>query len=156
MDYDVLHVPFHARAGGGLGAGARDLSTQEWRERITAGFQDFARHEFSALEAVGVGDLPRLGDEDAVRGALERAHGLDVLASLPRGLHTDLGSSNVGGADLSGGQWHKLALGRAFMRREPLLVVLDEPTSALDAEAEHVLFERYAPAGLDRRRPDRR
>ena len=138
---------FYQPTGGRIlidGTDLRDLSTQAWRERIAAGFQDFARYEFTARDVVSVGDLPRLADEEAVRGALERAHGLDVLDSLPSGLSTELGASNVGGTELSGGQWQKLALGRAFMRREPLLVVLDEPTSALDAETEHALFERYA------------
>ena len=68
----------------------------------------------------------------------------DVLARLEDGLDTQLGTSHADGAQLSGGQWQKLALGRAMMREQPLLVVLDEPTSALDAQAEHDLYERYA------------
>jgi ATP-binding cassette subfamily B protein len=61
-------------------------------------------------------------------------------------METILGKSNVGGTDLSAGQWQKLALARAMMRETPLLLVLDEPTSALDAEAEHLLFDQYAEA----------
>jgi ATP-binding cassette subfamily B protein len=67
-----------------------------------------------------------------------------VLDTLPEGLATRLGRSYTDGAELSGGQWQKLALGRAFMRDRPLLTVLDEPAAALDAEAEHALFQRYA------------
>jgi ATP-binding cassette subfamily B protein len=119
------------------------LPMAQWRERITAGFQDFVRYEFSARQAVGVGDLPRIDDEDAVRGALSRAHAAEVIDQLATGLDTQLGTSYTEGAELSGGQWQKLALGRAMMRDTPLLVVLDEPTSALDPEAEHRLFERY-------------
>jgi ATP-binding cassette subfamily B protein len=116
----------------------------EWRERISAGFQDFARFEFVARQTVGVGDLQFVDSQPAVEGALERAHAGDVVGRLENGLSTQLGKSYKEGTELSGGQWQKLALGRAMMRELPLLLILDEPTSALDAEAEHNLFERYA------------
>jgi ATP-binding cassette subfamily B protein len=124
-----------------------DLATLEvgaWRARLSAAFQDFARFELSAGQAVGVGDLPRLDDADAVRRALERAGGEGVLAGLPDGAATRLGSRWAGGVDLSTGQWQTLALGRALMRPDPLLVFFDEPTASLDALAEHALFARYA------------
>ncbi|HEX8393193.1 MAG TPA: ABC transporter ATP-binding protein [Longimicrobium sp.] len=123
-----------------------DLATigvEAWRERLSAAFQDFARFELSAGRAVGVGDLPRLDDGGAVRGALERAGGADVLNRLPAGLESQLGARWQGGVDLSTGQWQKLALGRALLRREPLVVFFDEPTASLDAPTEHALFERY-------------
>ncbi|WP_367129497.1 ABC transporter ATP-binding protein [Saccharothrix sp. HUAS TT1] len=126
------------------GTDLRDLPVEQWRARIAAGFQDFVRYEFPAREVVGLGDLPRMTSEPAVQAALERADATGVVADLPDGLDTHLGKSYADGAELSGGQWQKLALGRAMMREEPLLLVLDEPTSALDPEAEHVLFERYA------------
>jgi ATP-binding cassette subfamily B protein len=115
-----------------------------WRERISAGFQDFARFEFTAQHTVGLGAVESVDDPSAVTGALERAQAQDVMRRLGDGLGTVLGKSNVGGTDLSGGQWQKLALGRAMMREAPLLLLLDEPTSALDAQAEHNLFEQYA------------
>ncbi len=115
-----------------------------WRERIAAGFQDFARYEFLTRQSIGVGDLTQRFADTAVRGALDRAHAADVLDHLADGLDTQLGKSYADGAELSGGQWQKLALGRAMMRENPLLLVLDEPTAALDPEAEHALFERYA------------
>ncbi|MBA3653712.1 MAG: ABC transporter ATP-binding protein [Actinobacteria bacterium] len=122
------------------------LDVDEWRRRLSGGFQDFARLELLAREGVGVGDLPLVDDGDAVASALGRA-GADGLAeSLPAGLETQVGRSFVDGVELSGGQWQKLALGRAMMRATPLLLVLDEPTAALDAETEHALFERYAGA----------
>ena len=65
---------------------------------------------------------------------------------MPDGLATQIGTAFTGGHGLSGGQWQKLALGRALRREEPLLVVLDEPTASLDAAAEHALFSRYADA----------
>ena len=117
---------------------------EAWRSRITAAFQDFTRFEFTAQRTVGVGDLPFVDSEPAVLAALERAQGLDVLDALPDGLDSPLGNSSTAGTPLSGGQWQKLALGRAMMRQSPLLLVLDEPTAAIDAEAEHRLFEQYA------------
>ena len=116
----------------------------QWRARIAAGFQDFARYEFLARQTIGVGDLARNFDDPAVRGAMDRARSADLLDQMSDGLDTQLGKSYADGAELSGGQWQKLALGRAMMRDSPLLLVLDEPTAALDPEAEHALFERYA------------
>ncbi|WP_422752015.1 ABC transporter ATP-binding protein [Micromonospora sp. WMMD708] len=126
------------------GVDLRDVPLTVWRERIAAGFQDFVRFELLARETVGVGDLPRIESTPAVLAALDRARAADVLARLPDGLDTPLGGSHPDGTDLSGGQWQKLALGRALMRARPLLLVLDEPTSALDPAAEHALFSRYA------------
>ena len=117
----------------------------EWRSRISGAFQDHARLELVAHETVGVGDIDSLGDVDSALRALERAGATDVIDALHDGLHTPLGAS-LDGADLSGGQWQKLALGRAMRRERPLLLVLDEPTSALDADAEHRLFDTYAAA----------
>ncbi|WP_431912315.1 ABC transporter ATP-binding protein [Micromonospora carbonacea] len=125
------------------GVDLTDLSLPGWRARIAAGFQDFVRLELPARRTVGVGDLPRLDDEPAVRAALGRAGADDLVGQLEAGLDTPLGREYADGAELSGGQWQKLALGRAFMRDDPLLVVLDEPAAALDAEAEHAMFERY-------------
>ena len=118
----------------------------DWRARLAGAFQDFFRFEFRARQTVGLGDVPRIDDEAAVRAAVDRAGAADVVARLGSGLDTQLGPTWPGGAELSFGQWQKLALARGFMRDEPLLLVLDEPTAALDAETEHALFERYAAA----------
>ncbi len=122
------------------------MPTGEWRERLAGAFQDFARFEFTAGHSVGLGDVPRVHDVDAVTTAVGRAGADDVVDRLARGLDTQLGPTWPGGVEVSFGQWQKLALARGFMRNEPLLLVLDEPTAALDAETEHALFERYAEA----------
>jgi ATP-binding cassette, subfamily B, bacterial len=126
------------------GVDVREIELDAWRSRLAAAFQDFARFELPARQAVGVGDLARLDDEEAVRAALERAGAGDLPARLPAGVDTQLGARWEGGVDLSTGQWQKLALGRALMRDEPLVVFFDEPTASLDAPTEHALFERFA------------
>ncbi|HYR11914.1 MAG TPA: ATP-binding cassette domain-containing protein, partial [Longimicrobium sp.] len=128
------------------GTDLAEIEVGAWRARISAAFQDFARLELPSQHAVGTGDLPRLDDRPAVRAALERAGAADVLQALPAGADTQLGARWEGGVDVSTGQWQKLALGRAFMRDDPLVVFFDEPTASLDALAEHALFERYARA----------
>lgn len=122
------------------------IAAAEWRSRLAGAFQDFFRFEFQARHTVGVGDLPRRDDDPAVRAAVARGGADDVVGRLPAGLDTQLGARWPGGVEVSFGQWQKLALGRGFMREEPLVLVLDEPTAALDAETEHALFERYAAA----------
>ncbi len=128
------------------GTDLADIDVEEWRSRLAAGFQDFARFELVAREAVGVGDLPYVDDASVVEQALTRAASSELSSSLADGLETRLGPSFEGGTELSGGQWQKLALARAMMRTRPLLLVLDEPTASVDAETEHSLFERYAGA----------
>ncbi len=122
------------------------VPVEQWRHRLAGAFQDFFRFELRARQAVGVGDIPRLDDEAAVRTAVDRAGADDVVGRLASGLETQLGVTWPGGVDVSFGQWQKLALARGFMRDRPLVLVLDEPTAALDAETEHALFERYAAA----------
>jgi ATP-binding cassette subfamily B protein len=122
------------------------ISAADWRARLAGAFQDFFRFEFLARQTIGVGDVPRIGDEPAVTAAVKRAGAEDVIARLPAALETQLGPTWPDGVDVSFGQWQKLALARGFMRDRPLVLVLDEPTAALDAETEHALFERYAGA----------
>ena len=126
------------------GVDIRRFPLDDWRGHIAAGFQDFVRFELRAGQTVGAGDLPHIDDDEAVLSALQRARAVDIVDRLDDGLRTQLGKTWTEGTELSGGQWQKLALGRALMRERPLLLILDEPTSALDAEAEHRLFERYA------------
>ncbi|HEY1617369.1 MAG TPA: ABC transporter ATP-binding protein [Streptosporangiaceae bacterium] len=134
------------------GVNLADIDIASWRQRLSAAFQDFAKLEFTVQRTVGTGDLAWLDDEGHVLGALERAGAAEELPTLPAGTATQLGVQ-WDGVDLSAGQWQKLALGRALMRTEPLVVFFDEPTAAVDAPTEHALFERYAAAsrgGLER------
>ena len=122
------------------------IAASDWRARMSGAFQDFFRFEFRARHTIGLGDLGRLEDKPAVVTAVDRAGAGDVVARLNFGLDTQLGPTWPSGADLSFGQWQKLALARGFMRDDPLVLVLDEPTAALDAETEYALFERFAAA----------
>ena len=122
------------------------MPSDVWRSRLAGAFQDFFRFELIARHSVGVGDIPRLDDEPAVVAAVDRAGAVDVVGQLAAGLDTQLGKTWPDGADVSFGQWQKLALARGFMRCQPLVLMLDEPTAALDAETEHALFERFAAA----------
>ena len=127
----------------------RDLDLHSWREHCSGAFQDYARFELTAGEAVALGDIgtdPWPAHDRWILDALDRASATDLLDALPSGLRTQLGTAWTGGVDLSGGQWQRLAIARGMMRTEPLLLVLDEPTSALDPATEHALFDSYADA----------
>ena len=122
------------------------IDPASWRSRIRATFQEYVPYQFTAGRVVGVGDLPHLDDADALALAVSDADAVSLVSGLPKGLGTQVGRYFRGGRELSGGQWHKLALARGLMRRQPLLTVLDEPTASLDAAAESSLFTRYTAA----------
>jgi ATP-binding cassette subfamily B protein len=126
------------------GVDLRNVDLDAWRAQASAAFQDFARLELVFHESVGVGDLPHVDDESRVAEALRQAGGGDLLDTGQLGMDTPLGVSFEHGVDLSGGQWQKIALGRAMMRSTPLLLILDEPSASLDPAAERALFLRYA------------
>ncbi|MBO4272711.1 ATP-binding cassette domain-containing protein, partial [Microbispora triticiradicis] len=131
------------------GTDLRDLPAGEWQARVASLFQDFARFELLLRENVGVGDVARMEDEQAVLRAVELARAGRIVASVPGGLSGLLGHGYGQGTELSMGQWQTLGLARSQMREDPLLLVLDEPAAALDAAAEHAIFERYANLSAD-------
>ncbi len=121
---------------------------EEWDEvlllkRISVVFQDFNRYQLSFGENIGLGHVTFLEDEERIQKALALSGGTEILESLDEGLKTPLGRWFLKGKELSGGQWQKIALARAFMREESDILILDEPTAALDAEAEQAVFERF-------------
>jgi ATP-binding cassette subfamily B protein len=125
------------------GIDLKDWDESELRRRIGVLFQDFAKYQFTAGENVGMGSVQNLADEAQIRRAVGRGGADEVVADLKEGLETPLGRWFSGGLELSGGQWQKIALSRAFMREDADILVLDEPTAALDAEAEHAVFLRF-------------
>lgn len=106
-------------------------------------FQDFNQYQLKFRENVGVGSVVHLEDEPRIVRAVSQGGADPLLAGLASGLDTPLGRWFQDGAELSGGQWQKIALARGFMREEADILVLDEPTAALDAEAEHAVFDRF-------------
>ncbi|TVQ07606.1 MAG: ABC transporter ATP-binding protein [Leptolyngbya sp. DLM2.Bin27] len=127
------------------------LDLQEWdaavvQKRIGVIFQDFVRYQFKVGENIGVGDVADFEDAHRWQTAAAKGTATEFIEALPDGFNTQLGRWFFGGQELSGGQWQKIALSRAFMRTEADILVLDEPTSAMDAEAETRLFEQFREA----------
>jgi len=132
------------------GIDLRDIDPRDLRDRIGVLFQDFVRYQFSALENVGLGQVQAIAERPRIETAVDRAGARSVIDELPKKLDTMLGGWFEEGHELSGGQWQKIALARAFMRDDAELLVLDEPTASLDAEAEHDLFQRIKALAKDR------
>ncbi|MEM1347898.1 MAG: ABC transporter ATP-binding protein, partial [Myxococcota bacterium] len=130
----------------------RDL--REWdvhalRERVGVIFQDFMRYQLSVGENIGVGDVAHYQEEDLWDEAAERGMAKPFIDEMSRGYDTPLGRWFNQGRELSGGQWQKIALSRAFMRKRAEVLVFDEPTAAMDAEAESQVFERVKSLTAD-------
>jgi len=112
----------------------------ELRDSVAVIFQDFVQYRLSARDNIALGRHQHYEDLERVQRAAARSGADKAIEPLPEGYETQLGPEFHGGTELSTGQWQRVALGRAFFRDSPLLI-LDEPTAALDARAEHELFE---------------
>ncbi|WP_138502984.1 ABC transporter ATP-binding protein [Nostoc sp. PA-18-2419] len=124
------------------------LDLQEWdadvlRRRIGVIFQNFVRYQFTVGENIGVGDVEHLESNTRWQTAAEKGMAQSFIDQLPQNFQTQLGRWFKGGQELSGGQWQKIALSRAFMRSQADILVLDEPTSAIDAQAEFEIFNHF-------------
>ncbi len=113
-----------------------------WRE-IGVIFQDFVRYEMTAARNIGLGRIEECDNEFQIRAAAQKSFAEQVVRRLPKGFQQTLGVRFEGGVELSGGEWQRIALARAYLRDAQVLI-LDEPTAALDARSEHDLFQRFA------------
>jgi ATP-binding cassette, subfamily B, bacterial len=120
-----------------------DWEESHLRDRIGVIFQDFVRYQMLVGENVGAGDERYFEDEARWREAAAKGRAAEFIEAMPGGYHTQLGKWFREGRELSGGQWQKIALSRAFMRTRADILVLDEPTAAMDAQAEAEVFEHF-------------
>jgi ATP-binding cassette subfamily B protein len=131
------------------GVDLRDYDLKDLRQRIGVIFQDFVRYHLPAFENVGFGQIEALEDRPRIVASAQKSGAHPVITALPEGYETSLGRWFAKGRDLSGGEWQKIALARAFMR-DCEVIVLDEPTAALDAENELRVFEQFRALTEDR------
>jgi ATP-binding cassette subfamily B protein len=125
------------------GVDLREYSLEDLYREIGVIFQDYMRYEMTARENIAVGRIEQIDNLQLVRQSAEKSMADDVVAKLPSGYEQMLGRRFDGGVDLSGGEWQKIALARAYLRDAQVLI-LDEPTSALDARSEYEVFQRFA------------
>ncbi|MBV9173933.1 MAG: ABC transporter ATP-binding protein [Chloroflexi bacterium] len=119
----------------------REYDPDQLRGEFGVLFQDYVPYQFTARENIGIGRIQQLDDVPAISAAANKSGASTLIEGLPEGYETVLGKWFDGGVNLSGGEWQKVALGRAFMR-EAQILILDEPSAALDAKAEYELFSR--------------
>jgi ABC-type lipoprotein export system ATPase subunit len=129
------------------GTDLEDWDAGALKRRIGVIFQDYARYQMLVGENVGTGDVRAFSDETRWREAAEQGEAREMIETLPEGFRTQLGKWFKNGRELSGGQWQKIALARAFMRKDADILVLDEPTAAMDAAAEANVFQWLSDVG---------
>ncbi|MCH8174376.1 MAG: ABC transporter ATP-binding protein [Proteobacteria bacterium] len=125
----------------GLELSAWDIDTL--RQKIGVIFQDFSRYQLIVGENIGIGDVKNIDQDDHIADAARKGMADVFIRDLPAGYKTQLGTWFKDGKELSGGQWQKIALSRAFMRNQADILILDEPTAAIDAKAEAEIFEHF-------------
>ena len=125
------------------GIDLRECDPVDLRREMGVIFQDFMRYDLSVRDNVGFGQVELIGDQQRLEQAADKGGALSLIQSLPQGFDTMLGKTFDEGVDLSGGEWQKIALSRAFMR-DARILILDEPTTSLDAMAEYEVYKRFA------------
>jgi ATP-binding cassette, subfamily B, bacterial len=125
------------------GVDLREYNLEDLYREIGVIFQDFMRYEMTARENIAVGRIEQLDDLSLLQQSAQKSMADEVVGRLPRGYEQMLGRRFDGGVDLSGGEWQKVALARAYLRDAQILI-LDEPTAALDARSEYEVFQRFA------------
>jgi ATP-binding cassette subfamily B protein len=131
------------------GIPVQDYRKQDYQKMLGAIFQDFVKYYLTAKINIAVGNIEEEQNLDKIKNAAVQSLANDVIESLPEGYNQGLGRRFRKGAELSGGQWQKIALARAYMSDAPI-IILDEPTSALDARAESEVFQRFIGLTEDR------
>lgn len=144
-----LYTPTHGKIS------LEGLPLEEWdintlRRKIGVIFQDFARYQLIVGENIGIGDSDNLDSEKEIEIAAKKGMADEFVRDLPSGYKTQLGTWFKDGKELSGGQWQKVALSRAFMRNQADILILDEPTAAIDAKAEADIFAHFAELTANR------
>lgn len=137
-----LYVPTHGRILF-QGVDLQDWDIDTLRGKIGVIFQDFARYQLKVGENIGVGDKDFMSETERVQEASEKGLAADFIRQMPAQYDTQLGTWFRDGKELSGGQWQKIALSRAFMRSRAEVLILDEPTAAIDAKAEAEIFAHF-------------
>ena len=132
------------------GRDLKDWDPVALRQRIGVIFQDFNRYQLKVGENIGAGDVAAFDDPERWAEAAAKGQAADFIAQLPQAYESQLGRWFFNGQELSGGQWQRIALARAFMRRGAEILVLDEPTAAMDAETEAQIFEHFRSLTHDR------
>ena len=130
------------------GKDLRNYDVKELCERIGIIFQDFVKYEMTAAANIAVGRIAEIANTGRLQEAAAASGANETLSKLPNGLDQLLGKRFDGGVDLSGGEWQRLALARAYLRKAEILI-LDEPTAALDAQAEHEVYNQFAELATD-------
>jgi ATP-binding cassette subfamily B protein len=125
------------------GVDLREYKLEDLYQEIGVIFQDFMRYEMTARDNIAVGRIERIGDLPLLQQSAQKSMADEVIGRLPQGYEQMLGRRFDGGVDLSGGEWQKVALARAYLRDAQILI-LDEPTAALDARSEFEVFQRFA------------
>ena len=132
------------------GTNLQEWSVEALRKRVGVIFQDFVRYQLQVGENIGAGDVEHFNDQERWHKSAEKGQAAPFIKDMPQGYQTQLGRWFQDGQELSGGQWQKVALSRAFMREGADLLVLDEPTAAMDAQAEADIFAQFQSYARDK------